>query len=255
MDNNLHNSEKLVRYIDNELNEAEVAALQLELETNISLQQELNNLLLIKGVIKNYGIVQKVNVIHKTMMQDLAIDIHPTKAVVRKLPKMIISIAASIIIIMGIFGVYKYLTISSNNLYEEKYTTYQVAVMRGTTAESAIAKAYSEKRYDSIIALYKQMKEPTINEQFLTAQSYLNKADYHNAITLLNDIIKKNKSAHSSVLNDESEYYVALGHLKNKETAKALPLFDKIYHDKDHLYHNKIDRWYLAKIQLLARKN
>ncbi len=255
MDNNLHNSEKLVRYIDDELNEAELKALRRELETNSSLQQELNNLLITKDVIKNYGIVQKVNGIHKTMMLDLATDIYSTKAVIRKFPKMIISIAASIIIIMGLFGLYQYLTISPNNLYQEKYTPYQLAVMRGTTAESTITSAYSEKRYDSVIALYNQMKEPTMNEQFLTAQSYLNKADYSNAITLFTTIVEKNNSAHLSVLEDEAEYYLALGYVKNNEAAKALPLFEKMYNDKNHVYHNKIDRWYLAKIQLLVRKN
>ena len=255
MDNNTNDSEKLVRYIDDELNAGEAAALQAELETNSSLQKELNSLLLTKGVIKNYGVVQKVNSIHKTMMEELAMDKYPTKAVVRNLTKMISGIAASIIILMGLFGLYEYLTVSSGNLYEEKYTAYQLATMRGTVVESTIARYYSEKKYDSVIGEYKQMSTPTITEHFLAAQSYLYKIDYNNAIEIFNAIIEKNKTAHASVLNDEAEYYLALVYLKNKQPQKAVPLFEKIYNDKDHLYHNKINRWYLAKIHLLIRKN
>jgi tetratricopeptide (TPR) repeat protein len=255
MDNNNDYSEKLVRYLDSELSEAERKALQTELENNTAMQQELDNLILTKDVIKNYGLVQKVNSIHKTMMQEMPMQTTTPKAVVRSMPKMIMRIAASVIILVGLFGLYQYLSVSPGNLYNDKYTAYQVATMRGTTAESTLEKAYSEKKYEEVIALYTQTAKPATNEQFLAAQAYLTKANYNNAIALFNDIIEKNKTAGTATLNDDAEYYLALSYMKNKETAKALPLFNKIRDDKDHLYHDKISSWYLAKVKLLNWKN
>ena len=109
MDNNNAYTEKLIRYLDGELNEAESEALRNELEKNTDMQQELDNLILTKELIKNYGLAQKVNGIHKTMMQEMAMQTPTTKAVVRRLPKMIMRITASTIILVGLFGLYQYL--------------------------------------------------------------------------------------------------------------------------------------------------
>jgi tetratricopeptide (TPR) repeat protein len=252
MNNNNTNTEKLIRYLDGELGEAESKALRTELEKNTAMQQELDNLILAKGIIKNYGLQQKVNGIHQTMMQEITV---PAKPVVRSLPKMMMRIAASIIILAGLFGLYQYLAVSPDNLYNDQYTAYQVATMRGTTTASALEKAYSEKKYDTVIALYTQTANATPYEQFLAAQAYLAKADYINAVVLFNAIIEKSKAANTSTLNDDTEYYLALSYLKNNETAKALPLFKKIHDDKDHLYHNKIGSWYLTKLKLMNWRN
>ena len=255
MDNKNNYTDKLVRYLDGELSEAERKTLQTELENDTTMQQELDNLILTKSVIKNYGLAQKVNGIHASMMQEMAMHVPATKAVVRTLPKMIIRIAATIIILVGLFGLYQYLSVSPGNLYYDQYTAYQVATMRGATAANPLQKAYSEKRYVEVITSYKQMANPTADEQFLTAQAYLANADYNNAIVLFKAIIQKNKATNTGMLNDDAEYYLALSYLKNGDTAKALPLFKKIHDDKDHLYHNKINGWYLAKVKLLNWKN
>lgn len=255
MDNNNDYTEKLFRYLDGELSEAERKVLQNELENNTAMQQELDNLVLTKDVIKNYGLAQKVNGIHKTMMQETMSHASATKALVKSMPKMMMRIAAAIIILVGLFGLYQYLSVSPGNLYNDQYTAYQVATMRGTTAASALEKAYSEKKYDAVIALYTQTASLSSNEQFLAAQAYLAKADYKNAIVLFNGIVEKNKAANTATLNDDVEYYLSLSYLKNGETVKALPLFKKIHDDKEHLYHDKISSWYLAKVKLLNWKN
>src|ERR1700712_4923100 len=97
MDANTIYTEKLVRYLDGELNETEANALRSELENNTAMQQEMDNLLFAKDVIKNYGLKQKVAGIQQSMMQEL------TKAkpipMVRNLPKMIMRIAAGVILL------------------------------------------------------------------------------------------------------------------------------------------------------------
>jgi tetratricopeptide (TPR) repeat protein len=255
MDNNNDYTEKLVRYLDGELTVAESEALRTELENNTAMQQELDNLILTKDVIKNYGLTQKVNGLHQAMMKEMELHKHTTKAVVRSLPKMMMRIAAGIILLVGLFGLYQYFAVSPGNLYSDQYTAYQVATMRGTTVAGDIEKAYSEKKDDEVILLYRQKENPSVNEQFLAAQSYLNVSNLNNAIMLFNTLLEKNKATHTDTLNDDAEYYLALSYLKKNETAKALPLFKKIHDDKDHLYHDKISSWYLAKLKLLNWKN
>ena len=255
MDNNNNTvTEKLIRFLDGELSESENKALQTELEHNASMQNEMENLLLAKSAIKNFGHAKKVNGIHHAMMKEMSTDQRNKKPVVRNLAKMIMRIAAGVILLVGLFGLYQYLTVSSGSLYNDQYAAYQTATMRGTTTESNLEKAYIENNPDTLIALYNRTANATANEQFLAAQSYIIKGDYNNSIKLFSSIIEKNSAAHTGALNDEAEYYLALSYLKHDETDKALPLFKKIHDDKDHLYHNKISSWYLAKLKLLNWK-
>ena len=251
MDNNNNYTEKLVSYLDGELSGAEQDALQTELGNNAAMQEQMDNLLMTREVIRNYGLSQKVKGIHQAMMEEMKT---PAKPAVRSLPKMIMRIAAAIILLVGLFGLYQYFAVSSGNLYNDQYTAYQVATMRGTQQTGNIEKAYSEKKDDLVILLFTQTENPTTSEQFLAAQAYLNIAHLNNAILLFNRIIEKNKAAGTTVLNDEAEYYLALTYLKNNETAKAAPLFKKIHDNADHLYHSKVSSWYLAKLKLLNWK-
>ncbi len=255
MDNNNDYAEKLIRYLDAELGEAESKALETELLSNPAMQQELDNLVVTKEIIKEYGITQKVKGIHETMMQEMTFEKESAKAVVRSMPKTFLRVAAGIMILIGLFGLYQYLTVSPGNLYNDQYAVYQVATMRGTTDNSNIEKAYGEKNNDKVILLYTQKENPNVNEQFLAAQAYLNVSDLNNAIVLFNTLIEKNKASNTGTLNDDAEYYLALSYLKNKETAKALPLLKKIHDNKDHLYHDRISSWYLAKVKLLNWKS
>ena len=154
MDNNNTYTEKLVRYLDGELSESESAALRTELDNNAEMQKEMNNLILTKDFIKNYGIIQKVSGIHQEMMKEMKMQKNTAKPPVKTLPKMIMRIAAGIILLVGLFGLYQYFTVSQGNLYIDRYEAYQVANMRGTSNANNIEKAYSKKKYDEVIGLY-----------------------------------------------------------------------------------------------------
>lgn len=255
MDNNNNHSEKLVPYLDGELSEAENEAVRAALANDAAMQDELDNLIMAKAVVKNYGLTQKVSSIQQAMMQEMQAQDHNAKIPVRSLPKMMMRIAAAIIILVGLFGVYQYLSVSPGSLYKEQYTAYQVATMRGTTAPGALEKAYAESKFDEVIRLYAQLAAPAASDQFLAAQAYLGKEDYKNAIPLFSAIVEENKTANAGALNDDAEYYLALSYIKNNETAKALPLFKKIHAEKEHLYHSKVNSWFLTKLRLLNWKN
>lgn len=255
MDDNYNTNKKLIRHLDNELSESEAQALKLEINDNSILKQEMDNLILTQATIKNYGLTQKVRKIHLSMMEEMPNEKLPSKPVVRNIPKTILSIAATILLLAGLFMLYEYVSLSPKNLFEEKYSQYQTGTMRGSGAASPILLNYNNKKYDSVIAEYGRITNPAPIEQFLAAQSYLNVNSYEKAIELFTTTIQKNKSSKTADLNDEASYYLALSYLRNNQPEKALPILEEIYNDKSQLYHNKVNRLFLIKVKLLSLKN
>ncbi|HWJ90855.1 MAG TPA: hypothetical protein VNR87_07070, partial [Flavisolibacter sp.] len=51
------------------------------------------------------------------------------------------------------------------------------------------------------------------------------------------DIIR---SGSDPTFREDAEFYLALAFIKNKQPSKALPLFEKIFNDKTHLYHQQV---------------
>jgi tetratricopeptide (TPR) repeat protein len=254
MSNNISQTERLIGFIDGNITDAEKALLQKELEADKAMQQELDNLLLATELVKNYGLTTRVAGIHKKMMNELAASPVTEKAVVRNLPKLFVRYAAAVILLLGVFGIYQYFTVSANKLYREQYSKYLSTTFRGAETGSAIEKAYAEGKYDEVIAGFKQLSDASINESFLAGQAYLTKEDYAAAINCFKKVITKNNSAHTGILYDDAEYYLALSYLKSNKSAEALPLFKKIHNDKEHLYNNKVSGWFLKKLQLLKWK-
>ena len=254
MSNNISQTEKLIGYIDGDMNDTEKVLLQRELGSDKSMQQELEGLLLAGEAVKHYGLTGKVAEIHKKMMNEIAATTVKQAAPIRHLPKHIMKYAAGIILLVGMFGLYQYFTITANKLYQEQYTEYNTATFRGSEAISVIEKAYQEKKYDEVIAGSKQLPDASVKDNFLTGQAYIVKENYPAAIDCFKKVLEKKSQTSKGLLSDDAEYYLALSYLKNNEIANARPLFQKIHDNKEHLYNSKVSGWFLLKLQLLKWK-
>ncbi len=254
MSNNITQTERLIGYLDGEMNGDEKDLLQKDLKADKSLQQELDNLLLATEVVKNYGLRGKVAGIHKEMMNEIAAAAVKQSAPVRHLAKRIMKYAAGIILLVVMFGLYQYFSVSANNLYLKEYSQYTVAQFRGSETISAIEKAFLEKKYDEVIADFNRLSDASVKDYFLTGQAYLIKENYTSAISSFKTVLKKNTLTNSGLLFDDAEYYLALSFLKNNEINDAMRLFKKIYHNKEHLYHDNVSGLFLLKLQLLKWK-
>ncbi len=254
MSNNIPQTERLISYIDGELDDAEKVLLQQQLEADTDMQAELENLSLAKDAVKHYGLVNKVASIHTKMMNQMAATSTQKKAIVRSLPKHLMKYAAVIILLVGLFGLYQYFTVSADKLYAEEYSPYTVASFRGTETTFIIEKAYAEKKYDDVINAFELQTDASVKEIFIVGQSYLIKTNYAEAANCFKTVLTKNSSTHTGLLTDDAEYYLALSYLKNNEPAAALPLFKKIHNNKNHLYNNKVRGWFLKKLQLVVWK-
>ncbi|MEP7238957.1 MAG: tetratricopeptide repeat protein [Ferruginibacter sp.] len=254
MSNNTSQTERLISYIDGDMGDDEKNVLQQQLQADKAMQQELDNLLLATDVVKNHGLANKVANIHTKMMSKMSAASTQPKAIVRSLPKLVMKYAAGIILLIGMFGLYQYFTVSSDKLYSEQYTAYTLTTVRGNETLPAIEKAYSEKKYDEVITVFKQLTDASVKENFVAGQAYMAKANYAEAVNCFKTVLEKNNNNHTGLLSDDAEYYLALSYLKNNEGAEALPLFKKIHNNKTHFYNNKVSSWFLKKLQLLNWK-
>ncbi len=253
--NNNFTTEKLIDYIDGVLMEDEAREIEQSISTNEGLRLEYDNLLAAREAVKHYGLTQRVANVRKQMKEDAAIEKQKKKSpVVRLIPKRVYRIAAGIILLAGIFVLYQYISISAKNLYNEKYTAYNMPAFRGDNNVSQVEKAYAGKNYDAVVSIYSSAQNNTVNEIFLAGQAYLQKNDFTNAITCFNKLLAQNKATNTHILNDDAEYYLALAYLQNNDIDKATVLFKHINNDKSHLYNKNIDGWFLKKLQLLKFK-
>lgn len=254
MSNDQSQTEKLIDYLDDHMDSAEKAMFQTELATNEAMQKELGDLLLARDLVKNHGLASQVASVHQKMMAET--DVVPNKpiAAVRPLYARVMKYAAVAILLLGLFSLYQYFDLSSDKLYNEQYNAYTLTTFRGDETISVIEKAYTEKRYDEVISSYQQLQQATIKETFIAGQAWLARENYPAAAGAFKTVIAKNDSAHTGILLDDAEYYLALTYLKNNEPGQALDIFKKIQDNKHHLYNSKVSSWFLKKLRVLSWK-
>src|SRR5688572_1340580 len=101
----------LIRYIDGELSTAEKELLEKELESNQALNEELENLRSAREAVRLFGLKQQVGSIHAEMMQELSANRRKFSGTGR-IVRYTIAIAASILLIVGAYVIYNFVTLS-----------------------------------------------------------------------------------------------------------------------------------------------
>ena len=180
----------------------------------------------LKDALKAYGLKQDIRRIHNEMMPVLK-----KKAPVRSLFSYANRIAAAILVFILATGIIVYFTSTPANLFNNKYEPYEESAQRGNSP------AASE-----------------IKNKFTQAQTYLRTGDTEKAILTFAEILYINSRSQQKILNDDAEYYLALAYLKADQPANAIPVFQKIHDNKNHLYNDEVTDWYLLKVKISAWK-
>jgi tetratricopeptide (TPR) repeat protein len=255
MNNNYTNSDLLVQYLDNELTHEEKLQVENELKQSAALQEELENLRVAKGAVKAYGLKQKVAVLHKEMMSEMAAIKTPAKTgIVRKIVRTSMRIAASLLIVVLGLGIYQYTTVSADKVFTENYQPYTLSVARAAEQTSAMEKSYQQKDYATVINQFVTAINPVQKENFLAGQAYLATGNYTKAAACFNKILQLNTAAKANDFNDDAEYYLALSYLKDKKISLAYPLFTSIHNNTNHLYNDKVSNSVMRQLKLLNWK-
>jgi hypothetical protein len=245
-------SELAIRYLDNELSAEERAAFETSMQSDPALEEEVRNLDLARAAINDYGIRGQVKTVHQQMMRELRHE-SASASNVRQMLRRALSIAASIIVLVAAFGVYQYASTSPQKLYADHYELYMPGTSRGDNSESTLVQAFRNKSWQQVVTVFHSLQQPTVQDRFLAGQSLLALDSTHAAITQFRELLSNTSSSHADY-RDDAEYYLGLTYIKNNQAALAEPIFRKIYEDKNHLYHDKVDRWFLMKLRLLKWK-
>ena len=252
MNENFTNTELLIKYLDGELDGAEQNAVKKSIEENTSTSQEFENLRLAKEAVKLHCLQKKVGSIHSEMMQELKQETTQHKpAVVRKLIRYSMRIAAAFIILIGMSVLYQYFTASPEKLFNENFEAFSLHETRGD-ASGSLNKSYQQENMQAVIQQFNLLKAPETTDYFLAGNAYLTTGQPDKAIQAFAALQQKNKTDNTYYFEEDTEYYMALALLANKQTVIAIPLFEKIHADKAHPYNKKIGSWFLTKLRKSA---
>ena len=253
MDNSTPNiSEQLVLYLDGALAGTEKRKLEELLAADQSVQAAYESLQQARAAIRLYGIKQKVAGIHGSMMQELEPPVRRIGSG-RKILRYTMAAAASLLLIVGAFMAYSFFNLSPDKVFSANYTTYELSTVRdaGETGPTAIEKAFSGKNYKEVLRIHDAGEDPAPKSAFLCGIAAMELRDDARAIKCFNEVLNANKQSGQQVLNDESEYYLSLSYVRNKDYDFALPLLRKIKDDTEHKYHSKVSSRLIRKVKLL----
>lgn len=172
----------------------------------------------------------------------------PTETKVSRFPTFLKSMAALLVLGILSYGIYSYLvptTYSVNSYLAEKHPSS--ITFRGDNPDKkdqwdlAIA-AYDNGKYAIAVDEIKKIPSLTDEQNFYLGLSYLYQEDVdrRKAIEVFQDLLKE-----PNKFKDETEWFLSLAYLKNKEKAKAIPLLKNIV---------KMNAWNVEKAKRLLEE-
>jgi tetratricopeptide (TPR) repeat protein len=168
--------------------------------------------------------------------------------------KMIMRIAAMLLLVAGSVLLYQYATSTGTKLYSDLYEPYTIIVERsdpGSELVSQLVQQYQQKNFSAVVQTFTALNSSTNREKFLTAMAYSELKQYDKAIGLLQQLLAINRETGNRLYNDDAEYYAGLAYLRMKNYKEAHRYLEAIYTDANHTYHQKIDRWTMMRLRWL----
>jgi len=164
--------------------------------------------------------------------------------------------AASTVAIFVFAGLYYYLSISSEHLFNSQFSPYVVRAYRGTPSQEMIA-LYNAAQYEEYLSRYESDVHQSLQTEFLAGNAYLSSGKVTEGIAVFRDLIIRNEGVpmKDKEYNEDAEYYLALAYLKNNQVQESKRLFDKIASTPHHAYAHLVTNFFLWKLQLLKFKD
>jgi hypothetical protein len=177
-----------------------------------------------------------------------------SSGVVRNLYRNMMRVAACAVLIAGGACIFKYVRLSSSSLYSEYYMSYEINTSRGNASQDAIEKAYIAKNWSEVLSLFSPGKGRSNKTDFLAGAADLELKKFDDAIAHFEQIIASNTHSGEDYFEDEAEYYLAISWLAKDKVNEAMPILEKIRANKDHLYHDKVEKMSFTDLRLVQYK-
>lgn len=258
-ENNYKALELLDKYLDGELDSSERSDLERRIREDETLRSDLEVLQIARDAIRTKALRDKVKKLHQTLLPEVREDEKKVIPINRnkKIFRVAMSVAASVIIVVASFVVYQYSTVSADKLYSQQFLSYELPVARSTGDEmTVIDSLYLSGNYAQVITYFNSLQQKGIRDYFLTAMSYLHTERFTDAINLFQYVVEKNNDqpAGEKYFEQETDFYLSLAYLKIGEFAKCKELFTKMKANPRHLYHKNVSRKDIWMLEILEKE-
>ena len=225
-----------------------------DLRGNKEMADEWNTLQLALEAIHVVGLQDQVAAIADEYRSARVITMRKPLARSRPLFGTYMKIAASIFLLVTVGGIYKYSSVSSSAFYNKNFSDYELSVSRGSSGLDPLEKAYQEKNWKAVIDIFNRIERKTNKSIFLTAMANLEMKQPAHAINLFSEVLKNNATGQDELFHDESEYYLALSYIANRQTKMAVPILEKIKADKNHTYNQVVNNMSWTDLRIIEYK-
>jgi tetratricopeptide (TPR) repeat protein len=158
-------------------------------------------------------------------------------------------IAFGFSMILCLFALYLYVTVTPEKLFSKNFHPYELHTMRGSSNSSAIREAYKTGKMDSVIWEFNSLNAPQPEEYLLAGIAFLEKNQPEKAIETFKEMIQKNESSKTDFFEQDAEYYLAMSYLSNHEPVKAMPIFERINADSENPYNSNVSEWFILNVK------
>lgn len=255
--NENYSLEELEAYLYGELSAEKAKKLEEEIKTDLALRSELEALKISREAVEMAGwkslIAQSQSEFLKERSEERKVK--PLEGGSTDFLYWTKRIAASLAFILVATGSMLFLTVSPESITADQ-VDYQIPVMRSAeNTLSEIQGAFSEKDYQKVIDLGKQMENPTTEVSFLMGMAHLELKHYSEAEKSFLEIENENRINQSGEFADQVDYYLVHAYLSHGQPEKAETRMRKILNDPQHTYHGNFGKADLFKIFILKLKN
>ena len=231
------NQEILVDYLDKLLSPEDSSKLATQLKEDVKAAMELQFLQLAIDTVRRDGISQQVFAIRQSFENNQTLSVKKRTGLVRSIYRVSMRVAAIMVFLIGITLLYKYISVSSQTLYEKQFTGYELTNSRGQSNSNILTEAYQNKNWKEVERIYSNEHVSSNKSDFLAGMASMQQNHFPQAVGIFENLLTRIKSTGDDSFREETEYYLSLAYLMNHEVNKGLQLINKIKEDPSHTYY------------------
>ena len=240
----LNKSNLLIDHLDkvlegSKLNEAEELIL-----TDAAIAKEWQVIQFTASSIREAGLYQQVGEVRNQYTTEKKVISLPNsnRGVVRTMTQKMMRVAAVLLFVTTSATLYKYISVNDSSVYENYYSSYELQTSRSAGNGEGLDNAYRDNKWNEVLSIVNGIQDKTSKHFFLAGMANLELKQYEQAIQSFESVINENRSTGDDYFGEETDYYLAMSYLANKEGDKALPILEKIKKDKSHLYNQAVSK-------------
>ncbi len=251
MDMDSNEQQRIIKYLDGEMDDVEIGMFKNDLNTNNNLKKSFESLNIARLTVQMAGLQQTVA---RVMSHEKKRGINsPSQKHIRtgQLIKFVLAAAAcAALVVIGV-NRYKETQLTPASLYNEAYTPFDASGSRGAgDIGDSVTIAFREKKFDKVITLYQQVKNPTATAKIIAGSAYLQLSDLQNAESTFSSLINQGLT-NTSPYRDDAKYYLALTLLKENSFERAAGLMEEIRRNPANPYSVKFTIDFIGRVKQL----